>query len=130
MPVYNGKESWQLYHGEGFNAPVKYLFNEWMHVKLVLQEGQMEVYINDMNKPALFVPELKRAMRPGTISLGGGARRQFQLYPFRKAADDQRSQKSRPGSEGTIAPLAGIRRFSGRRIWKMCCNYRPARRTD
>ncbi len=104
MPVYNGKESWQLYHGEGYNALVKYLFDQWMHVKLIVQESQMEVYINDMNKPALFVPELKRAVRPGTISLGGGAHyANFSYTLSEKPPMISVAKKTAPAPEGTIA---------------------------
>jgi hypothetical protein len=104
MPVYNGKESWQLCHGEGYNAPASYLFDQWMHVKLVVQEGQMEVYINDMNKPALFVPQLKRAVRPGTIALGGGARyANFSYTLSEKPPMISVAKKTTPAPEGTIA---------------------------
>jgi len=76
-PLYNGMSSWQLYYGKDFSAPAKYAFNQWMHVKLVISHQQMEVYLNDMSKPALFVPELKRPLQPGYLgvsSLVGEAR--------------------------------------------------------
>jgi hypothetical protein len=34
QPVFNGLAAWQLYHGEGYGAAVKYEFNQWTHVKI------------------------------------------------------------------------------------------------
>lgn len=66
-PVFNGLSGWQLYHGEGYGAPFDYKFDEWMHVKLVVLDERMEVYIEDMNQPLIYVPKLKRATRSGEI---------------------------------------------------------------
>ena len=66
-PVFNGLSAWQLYHGEGYGASFQYKFEEWMHVKLVILEERMEVYIDDMDQPLIYVPKLKRAIRSGKI---------------------------------------------------------------
>ena len=58
QPVFNGLTAWQLYYGEGYGAPVKYDFNQWMHIKLVISGKNAEIYIKDMEKPALFVNEM------------------------------------------------------------------------
>lgn len=66
-PVFNGLSGWQLYHGKGHGAPYAYKFDEWMHVKLIVLEERMEVYIDDMTEPLIYVPKLKRATRTGEI---------------------------------------------------------------
>lgn len=66
-PVFNGLSGWQLYHGEGHGAPYSYKFDDWMHVKLIVLEERMEVYIEDMETPLVYVPKLKRATRTGEI---------------------------------------------------------------
>lgn len=71
-PVFNGVTAWQLYYGEGYAAPVKYKYNEWMHIKIVVAGNQAEVYIIDMETPALFVPELKREIQAGQVGLNAG----------------------------------------------------------
>lgn len=71
-PVFNGNAGWQLYYGEDFAAPVRYRFNEWMRVKIVVAGSQAEVYIMDMDTPALFIPELKREPASGQIGLSAG----------------------------------------------------------
>ncbi len=42
-PNFNGVAGWQLYYGEDYSAPVRYRFNEWMHVKIVVAGKQAEV---------------------------------------------------------------------------------------
>lgn len=71
-PAFNGLTSWQLYYGEGYGAPVKYIANQWMHVKIVVSGQQAEVYLNDMEKPLLFAHELKRARQAGKVGFSAG----------------------------------------------------------
>lgn len=75
-PVFNGVSGWQLYHGKGYSASYNYNFKEWMHVKLVIQNNKMDVFLNDMSQPILHVHDLKRDPITGGIgfySLLGGA---------------------------------------------------------
>ena len=58
-PVFNGNSAWQLYHGEGYSAPTKYKFNNWMPVKVVVSGKRAEIYIMDMDTPALVTHDLK-----------------------------------------------------------------------
>ncbi|MFC1725867.1 hypothetical protein ACFL4T_09585 [candidate division KSB1 bacterium] len=68
-PVFNGMAGWQLYHGQGYGAPMEYPFNEWMHVQIAVSGKSAEVYINDMEKPLLYVPELKRDIKSGKVGV-------------------------------------------------------------
>jgi hypothetical protein len=63
QPVFNGVAAWQLHHGEGYGAPVKYDFNQWIHIRIVVSGRHAEVYIKDLETPALFVSELKREIK-------------------------------------------------------------------
>jgi len=67
-PVINGVAGWQLYHGEGYGAPVEYRFNEWMHVKIVFRDSRAEIFI-DSDEPQILVPELKRQVQAGGIGV-------------------------------------------------------------
>ena len=71
-PVFNANAGWQLYYGEDYATPTRYRFNEWMRVKIVVAGSQAEVYIMDMETPALFIPELKRAPVTGQVGLSAG----------------------------------------------------------
>lgn len=68
-PVFNDVSGWQLYYGEGHSAPVTYTFNQWIHVKIVISGKNAEIYIQDMEQPALFVNELKRDIKSGQVGL-------------------------------------------------------------
>lgn len=72
-PIFNGITSWQLYYGDEYSAPVKYNLNEWMHIKIIISGQQAEVYIIDMEKPALFIPELKRKAERGEVGIYAGS---------------------------------------------------------
>lgn len=72
QPVFNGVAAWQLYYGEGYGAPIKYDFNQWVHVKIVISGKNAEVYIKDMLTPALVVGDLKREIKQGRVGLSAG----------------------------------------------------------
>jgi hypothetical protein len=68
-PAFDHVTGWQLYHGPGYGAPVTYRNDAWNHIKVVVSRQQAEVYINDMEQPALFVPEQKRPVKEGRVGL-------------------------------------------------------------
>ncbi|AXE18686.1 hypothetical protein DR864_13445 [Runella rosea] len=68
-PVYESISSWQLYHGQGYGVPVKYRFNQWFHVKLVISGSRGEVFIDDMSKAVLSIPVLKRTVKTGMLGI-------------------------------------------------------------
>jgi hypothetical protein len=67
-PVFDGSTGWQLYYGEDYAAPVTYRFDEWMHVKLVFQDSNADVYIDSV-EPVLRVRKLKRAVAAGSVGV-------------------------------------------------------------
>lgn len=106
-PVFNGISGWQLYHGEGYGAPVSYKFDEWIRVKIVVSDKQAEVYIVDMEKPALFIHELKREAQSGKVGLSIGNFAPAYFSNFRFAEEMNPPLNGKPGElektpEGTI----------------------------
>ena len=63
-PVTNGISSWQLYHGDGFWAPIAFPIEEWFTLRVVF-----DVYVGDLETPALVVRELKLGAGSGGIGL-------------------------------------------------------------
>lgn len=53
-PVIDGNSGWQLYFGEGYSAPTGYT-DDWMHVRIVVDETGGEVYI-DSDEPQFRFP--------------------------------------------------------------------------
>lgn len=71
-PVSNGISSWQLYHGPGFWAPIPFPIDEWFTIRVVFAGSRADVYVADMDEPALQVRELKRPVGPGRIGIASG----------------------------------------------------------
>src|SRR6185312_1015174 len=46
-----------------------YDVNQWMHFKFVISGKSADVYIKDMETPALFISELKREIKQGRVGL-------------------------------------------------------------
>lgn len=99
-PVFNGLAGWQLYYGEGHAAPIKYNYDAWNHVKLVIKGTAGEVYINDMTKPLFQIYELKQGDVKGPITLKGNAKSHFANFSYTL---DENSILKLPVKE--IAPL-------------------------
>jgi hypothetical protein len=68
-PIFNGSSGWQLYHGEGYGAPVVYTNDAWLHVKIVFSGRRGEVYLGDMTTPAVVIQMLKRDAHAGAVGL-------------------------------------------------------------
>lgn len=71
-PVINGVSGWQIYHGAGYGVSIDYDNDTWLHVKIVVSGGQAEVFVGDVDTPALFMPELKRAVVEGKVGVSAG----------------------------------------------------------
>lgn len=70
-PVWQGRSSWQLYHGPGATAPVSFEPGVWTHVRVILAGRRAALFVKNMEKPALVVPRLARDPKPGYIGLRG-----------------------------------------------------------
>jgi hypothetical protein len=79
-PVWQGRSSWQLYHGPGGTSAVEFEPGRWTHVRLVVQGRRGALFVDDMQKPALLVPHLAREPKAGYIALRGSCR---PAYPAR-----------------------------------------------
>ena len=71
-PAFNGVSSWQLYHGEGYWAPVEFPIGEWFRIRVAFAGRRADVYVADMDEPALQVRELKLPVGPGLIGIASG----------------------------------------------------------
>jgi hypothetical protein len=64
-PVFNGISGWQIYAGEGFSAPTRYRFGQWMHVRVDVYRDSALVSID--GAPVVHIPDLKRDERNGYL---------------------------------------------------------------
>jgi len=110
-PVYNGLAGWQLYYSaDGYGYPVKYVFDEWMPVKIIVSGSQAEIYVQDMNEPIVFVPELKRETSSGRIGFRdqGFAAARYANFRYMKMDNPpmKGKAKSAPQLKGPAAAFA------------------------
>lgn len=68
-PIVKGVNLWDLF--DQYQAPGLIKKNDWNHIKLVVSGFQMQVYVNDMVKPALEIPRLEGNSKQGSISFDG-----------------------------------------------------------
>jgi hypothetical protein len=68
-PITNGSLNWQIFTGEGFEAPAKFPLGAWMHVRVEIYDGSAQVSID--GKLALSIPELKNGKVGGAIGFAG-----------------------------------------------------------
>jgi hypothetical protein len=67
-PVTNGMSSWQLYHGDGFWAPLSFPVGDWFRLRVDFAGERAEVRVGDLSEVALVCP-LKLPPRPGKIGV-------------------------------------------------------------
>ena len=70
-PVWQGRSSWQLYHGPGATAAPSFEPGAWTHVRVIVEGRRAALFVKDMKKPALVVPHLARDPKAGYIGLRG-----------------------------------------------------------
>ncbi|MEM9452901.1 MAG: hypothetical protein AAGF11_01895 [Myxococcota bacterium] len=78
-PYFNGVSGWQLYHGPGYNAKVRFRGNTWVPIKIVISSGRAEVYVGGMARsgveeptmiePTMAIPRLELGATNGRVGL-------------------------------------------------------------
>jgi hypothetical protein len=106
-PVFHGVSGWQLYHGPRYTVPVVYRFGEWFRVRILFSGAQAEVYIEDMERPVLFVDGLKRSVAPGGVGVSAGNFAPGWFSNFSFTAMEAPPLQGRPGPPEPL-PEGGI----------------------
>ncbi len=70
---FHGIDSWQLYNGDGRTSSADIPPGEWNHLRIEVAGSMAKVFWNDMNVPALVIPDLAHEVSEGTIGLDGPA---------------------------------------------------------
>ncbi len=106
-PVFNGRAAWQLYFGPEFTGVYAYKMNAWNRIKMVVAAEDAEVYINDMEKPLFYIPELKHGSVRGGVGLRCTGPSGFHFSNFKVRALENPKLKSEkikipPFEPGTV----------------------------
>ena len=95
-PVFNGMSAWQLYHGPGFWAPVHYPLGDWFTIRVVFSGEAAEMYVADLETPALAGVRLRRPLSAGGVGLSTGG---LPIYVARFAYEAGRRGLAEPPPE-------------------------------
>jgi NADH:ubiquinone oxidoreductase subunit len=68
-PILNNGRNWQIYNGPGFTAAVDIPKEVWFHLRLEVVGTHANLYVKDMDKPALVMTDLKSGMQKGQVAL-------------------------------------------------------------
>ncbi|RPD42026.1 hypothetical protein [Chitinophaga barathri] len=71
-PFIDGVNLWDLL--PGYQGPAACKKNEWNHIKLVISGARMIAYVNDMEHPAIHVPQLQGNTRSGGLAFDGAGK--------------------------------------------------------
>ena len=106
-PVCNGISSWQLYHGEGFWAPITFPLDAWFTIRVAFAGSRAEVFVGETTSPSLVVRELEAAGRPGADRdprrRADAPRRPLRLRRRADARPSARRRRSAAAAAGVIA---------------------------
>ncbi len=102
-PAFNGIDGWQLYNGEGYTKAADIPDNQWVHFKIEVWGNQAQIYMDDMHRPVLVIPELKHGVSKGYLGLLGPINRTAYFSNFKYRIDNSLQ----------LAPIMGKARVPG-----------------
>jgi hypothetical protein len=68
-PVLNTGLNWQIFSGPGFTGPLEIPRETWFHLRLEVAGTEAKLYVEDMSKPVLVMPDLKTGVQRGQVAL-------------------------------------------------------------
>ena len=103
-PTMNGIEEWQLCNGSGYTAGVQFPPDQWIPVRLEVRGTQARVYVNNAERAALEIHELRRGLSKGAIALVGENNAKAHFSNFRYRLDDGLAFEPAPIAD----PVCGV----------------------
>lgn len=102
-PVLSTGLNWQIYNGPGFTGAVDIPKDVWFHLRLEVAGAQAKLYVDDMEKPALVIDDLKSGVQKGQIALAvlTGAT-YFSNFEIRTTPDAAWERRLPPMPPGTL----------------------------
>jgi hypothetical protein len=102
-PVLNTGLNRQIYNGPGFTGAVDIPKDTWFHLRLEITAAQAKLYMEDMQKPALVMNDLKSGVQKGQVALAVlmGAT-YWSNFEVRTTPDSPRKRHLPPMPAGTL----------------------------
>ena len=72
-PITKNISPWQLYYGTKYSFPYQYKYNDWTHIKLLINDDQAQVFLDHSSTPHLSW-NLFHTPKKGKVVIRGGNR--------------------------------------------------------
>ena len=95
VPLTKGISPWQLYYGEKYSFAYDYNFEDWTHVKLVVNNDRAQVYLDHAEKPNLSW-KLFHAPKEGKLAITGGNAQAMHLANIKIDRDNYELKDFKP----------------------------------
>jgi hypothetical protein len=103
-PVFNGSSAWQLYHGDGFAAPIEIPMQEWFKIRLDIYEDSALISLN--GEPQLHIVDLLLNKSEGYFGFGssfdGALYADLEITPIANYVDPKEAEPITPLEPGTV----------------------------
>ena len=102
-PVLHTGLNWQLYNGPGFTGAVDIPKQVWFHLRLEVAGAQAKLFVENLEKPALVMDDLKSGVQMGQVALAvlTGAT-YFSNFEIRPTPDAPWQRHPPPMAAGTL----------------------------
>jgi hypothetical protein len=101
-PVLNTGLNWQLFSGRGFTGGVDIPRDTWFHLRLAVAGAQARLWVQDMERPALVMDDLKSGIEHGQLGLavpsGATCFANFQVRTTPDVAWERHAPRMPPGT--------------------------------
>lgn len=104
LPVTNGISPWQLYFGPKYSFVYDYTYDDWTHVKIVVNDNRAQVFLDHSELPHLSW-NLFHPTREGGISFQGGGRSAVHIADIQISNQTPQLNNFSPGER---TPLDGL----------------------
>ncbi|PRX54834.1 hypothetical protein [Flagellimonas meridianipacifica] len=101
VALFNGITPWQFYFGPKYSFPYKYPVDRWMHIKIVVQDDNAQIYLDNSEKPNLSWKLFHNA-KSGGLSFTGGLNTGVHLSNFTVKTEEHEIVNFNPGKREPI----------------------------
>lgn len=104
LPITNGLSPWQLYFGPKYSFVYNYKYDDWTHVKIVVNDNRAQVFLDHSETPNLSW-NLFHPTRGGGISFQGGGRAAVHIADIKISNQTPQIDNFSPGKRASIDGL-------------------------